>query len=319
MTSRHAPIGLIIKTWNTGAATRTCLDAIARASVLPSEVAVVDLGDDPTTRAYAIELARRHNIHLSWLAVGYRLAPGVANLRAFDTLSTPLVGLLDNDVIVPRHWLGPMISILLGASGVGIVAPIRPDPFLAYPGRDDSTEAILDDAKARFSAIPEIIEIFTGGRSLEELGREVQRANDLPRESSITFPSSLSSCCLGMTRLAVAAAGGIADPAFSAGYGSEDIDLTWRVLRAGYQAIRTSEVFVVHLRHTSLQANQVDFPFELANANQLLYQHWRKQLLAWGRDRVRRGDNREDLAHRFIIRELFRNTTFETDLFPPLA
>jgi GT2 family glycosyltransferase len=312
---RHAPIGLIVKTWNTGAVTRLCLDAITDAILLPSDIAVVDLGDDPRTHAHAIELADRHEIRLLWLPVGHRLAPGPANQRGFDVLSTPLIGLLDNDVIVPRHWLGPLVSILQ-TPGVGLVAPIRPDPFLVYPGRDDSTEAFLDALKNRFDSIPEVIEAFTGGRSLDEFGRDVQRANDLPRESTITFPSSLSSCCLGLTRVAIDAAGGIADSAFSDGYGSEDIDLSWRVLRAGYQAVRTSDVFVIHLRHTSIAANEIDFAAELTAANRVLFALWRKQLLAWGRDRIRRGDSKEGLGQRFLIRELFRNTALGTELFP---
>src|SRR6185295_16873864 len=130
---------------------------------------------------------------------------------------------------------------------------------------------------------------------------------------AIEFPSFLSSCCLGMSRSAIEAAGGIADPVFSAGYGSEDVDLTWRVLQADYAAIRTSDVFVFHFRHTSLEANNVDYATELTSANRLLYARWRKQLLAWGRDRLRRGDDREDLTRRFIVRELFRNTQLEGD------
>jgi GT2 family glycosyltransferase len=312
--ARHAPIGLIVKTWNTGEVTRLCLDAVVGALILPSEITIVDLGNDLETRVCATALAERLGISLHWLAVGHRVAPGVANRQAFETLSAPFVGLLDNDVIVPRHWLDPIMAILREPS-VGMVAPIRPDPFLACPDRDDSTEAALDDLKSRLDSIPEVIAAFTGGRSLEEFGREVQWANDLPREATIGFPSALSSCCLAMSRAAIDAAGGIADPAFSDGYGSEDIDLSWRMLEAGYQAVRTSEVFVVHLRHTSLVANQVDFAAELSSANRLLYARWRKQLLGWGRDRLRRGDDRDALSQRFIIRELFRNTTFASELF----
>jgi GT2 family glycosyltransferase len=288
------------------------------ASLLPREIAVVDLGDDRLTRAHARDLANRHALQLHWLAIGHRLAPGIANQRAFEVLSTPLIGLLDDDVVVPRNWLGPLTSILMHP-GVGLVAPIRPDPFLAYPGKDESTEGILDDIRTQLARISEIVESFTDGRSLEEFGREVQRANGLPRESALQFPSFLSSCCLGLNRIAIEAAGGVADPIFSAGYGSEDVDLSWRVLRAGYAAIRTSDVFVLHLRHTSLEANRVDYASELIAANRVLYARWRKQLLAWGRDRLRRGDDRADLARRFIVRELFRNTAFESDLFPTTA
>ena len=314
--SLRAPIGLIVKTWNTGESLRHCLDAVVSACLLPREVVVVDLGDDRPNHAYATDLARLHGIQLHWLPIGHRLAPGVANRRALEVLSTPLIGLLDDDVVVPRNWLGPLMSILKDHS-VGLVAPIRPDPFLIYPGRDESTEGVLDDLRHRLARSSDVVETYTGGRSLEELGGDVQRANGLPREAALEFPSFLSSCCLGLSRIAIEAAGGIADPDFSAGYGSEDVDLTWRVLRAGYAAIRTSDVFVLHFRHTSLEANEVDYSTEITSANRVLYAKWRPQLLAWGRDRLRRGDERADLARRFIVRELLRNTEFESDLFPP--
>ncbi|HLZ10414.1 MAG TPA: glycosyltransferase [Chloroflexota bacterium] len=311
---RHAEIGLIVKTWNTGEWLRRCLDAIIAASPLPREIAVVDLGEDELSHVYARDLAERHDVRLQWLPIGHRLAPGIANRRALEALSTRLIGLLDDDIVVPRNWLGPLTSILLDP-GVGLVAPIRPDPFLAYPGRDESTEGVLDDLKKGLEGIPDLVKTYTHGRSLEDFGREVQRVNDLPRELAVEFPSFLSSCCLGISRGAIEAAGGIADPVFSAGYGSEDVDLTWRVLQAGYAAIRTSDVFVLHFRHTSLEANHVDYATELAAANRLLYARWRKQLLTWGRDRLRRGDDRDDLTRRFIVRELFRNTEFDGDLF----
>ncbi len=309
----HAPIGVIVKTWNTGECTRLCLDAIARSDVLPEEVAIVDLGDDPSTRSYAANLTAEHGIRLSWLPIGHRLAPARANQRALESISTPLVCLLDNDVVVPRNWLAPMMA-LLSSPGVGLVAPIRPDPFIAYPGRSESTEAVVDDYKSRGWSPADVAEAYVGGAPLDELGRAVRRLNGIQSRVTIEFPSFLSSCCLCFDRAAIDEAGGVADPAFSAGYGSEDVDLSWRVLEAGYEAVRTAEVFVLHLRHTSLEANQVDYQSELASANQVLYSRWRKQLLSWALARCRDGDTISDISRRFIVRELLRNTSFATDL-----
>ena len=307
------PLGVIVKTWNTGEHTRACLDRVVDADALPEELAVVDLGDDPATRRYLEELTDRHGIRLSWLAIGRRLAPGEANRRALELLSTPLVCLLDNDVLVPKNWLGPIVA-LLASPGAGLVAPIRPDPFIAYPGRAESTEAVLDAIKGQGVPLEEVARQFTGGVPLDEFGRAVQRANGLQPAVDVEFPSFLSSCCLCFDRQAVEDAGGIADPGFDGGYGSEDVDLSWRVAEAGYALVRTAEVFVLHVRHASLERNQIDYPGELRAANRILYPRWRKQLLAWAKLRLRSGDTVDDLAHRFIIRELIRNTSFAADL-----
>ncbi|MGH2459990.1 MAG: glycosyltransferase family 2 protein, partial [Chloroflexota bacterium] len=85
------PIGVIVKTWNTGEHTRACLDRVAHANDLPEELAVVDLGDDAATHRYLEELTERSGIRLHWLSIGRRLAPGEANRRALAALSTPLV------------------------------------------------------------------------------------------------------------------------------------------------------------------------------------------------------------------------------------
>ena len=307
------PIGVIVKTWNTGEYTRACLDRVVRADSLPEELVVVDLGDDSATRRYVEKLTGRHDIRLRWLPIGRRLAPGEANRLALDALSTPLVCLLDNDVLVPGNWLGP-IAALLASPGVGLVAPIRPDPFLTYPGRDDSTEAVLDVIKEQGVPLEEVARRFTGGAPLDEFGRAVQGANGLQPAVDVDFPSFLSSCCLCFDRQAVDDAGGIADPGYDGGYGSEDVDLSWRVAEAGYALVRTAEVFVLHVRHASLERNGVDYPSELRAANRVLYARWRKRLLAWARARLRSGDTIADLSHRFIIRELIRNTSLAADL-----
>jgi len=366
--TRRVPLGVILKTWNTGESTQLCLDAVARADALPEQIAIVDLGEDDETRAYAAGLADQLGFALTWLPVGHRLAPGPANRLAFDSIETPLVCLLDNDVLVPRNWLGPTTA-LLASPDVGLVAPIRPDPFLAYPdlpsvaqssanqtgeiapgaaGADafaagempsqaHSTEAVLDGLKSlqtselwesggpgqladaahptgRRLSLAEIADRFTGGQPLDVFGRRVRDANHLQHTARVEFPSMLSSCCLFFDRAVVEEVRGVADPAFDRCYGSEDVDLSWRVSAAGYELVRTADVFVLHFRHTSLVANSVDFETELRSANQTLYSRWRKRLLVWAVDRVRAGDSVADLSWRFIIRELNRNTSFAVDL-----
>jgi GT2 family glycosyltransferase len=312
MSPGHLPVGVIVKTWNTGDVTRACLDRIATANELPAELAIVDLGDDETTRVHAERLSHERAIALRWLGVGRRLAPGEANRLALGSLSSPNGCLLDSDVLVPRNWLGSLAR-LVEAPDVGLAAPLRPDPFLQWPGEEQSTEARLDAIAGR-TPLAEILAAFADGHSPEDVGRWIAAENGLEPVATIEFPSSVSSCCLAFKRKAIEAAGGIADRAFDGQYGSEDVDLTWRVLDAGYAVVRTADVFVLHLRHTSLRANRVDFNEELVRANRTLYQLWRSRLLAWGRERLRRGDSLADLRQRYIIRELMRNTDFSREL-----
>ncbi|HEY3083668.1 MAG TPA: glycosyltransferase [Chloroflexota bacterium] len=312
---RRAPVAVLLKTWNTPECTQLCLAALGEAELLPTELVVVDLGEDEATRSYAARLAERTGITLTWRPIGRRIAPGEANRLALAEASSPLICLLDSDVLVPRSWLAPPLALLADPE-VGLVAPIRPDPFLVHPdaGATASTEAALDAVKSTGAPFGEVADRYTGGRSLEAFGRAVAEANGLDRVAAVGFPSFLSSCCLLFDRSTVDEAGGVADPLFDGGYGSEDVDLSWRVMRAGYRLVRTSEVFVLHFRHASLDANRIDREAELRTANRLLYRRWRKRLLAWAAERRRAGDSLEDLARRFLVRELVRNTSFGADL-----
>jgi GT2 family glycosyltransferase len=312
------PIGVLIKTWNTGECTRLCLDTLVRADDLPDELVVVDLGDDTMTRRHAEALADEHAIELRWLPIGQRLAPGEGNRLAFEASSAPYLCLLDSDVLVPRNWLAVAMP-LLADPNVGLVAPIRPDPFVRYPGREESTEAILDEIKRGGGSFAEIAHAFTGGAPLDEFGRAARQANGFEHTVTIDFPSFFSSCCLFFDRAVVEEAGGVAHPAFDRSYGSEDIDLSWRVLAMGYSLARTADIFILHFRHTSLEANQVDYQSEIVAANRVLYARWKKRLIAWAVARSRAGDSLDDLSRRFIIRELMRNTSFAEDLQTALA
>jgi GT2 family glycosyltransferase len=317
---RCAPVAVLLKTWNTPECTQLCLAALGEAELLPTELVVVDLGDDGETRDYAARLAERTGITLRWRSVGRRIAPGAANRLALTEASSPLICLLDSDVLVPRNWLAPPLA-LLADSEVGLVAPIRPDPFLLHPdaGATASTEAALDAITSTGVPFGEVAARYTVGRSLEAFGRAVAAANDLDRVAAVGFPSFLSSCCLLFDRATVESVGGVADPLFDGGYGSEDVDLSWRIMRAGYRPVRTAEVFVLHFRHESLTANGIDREGELRAANRLLYRRWRTRLLAWAAERRRAGDTPEDLARRFLVRELVRNTSFGADLEAALA
>lgn len=307
------PIAVLIKTWNTGECTRLCLDTLVQADDLPDELVVLDLGDDEVTRRHIEAQAKHHGISLRWLPVGHRLAPAEGNRLAFEASSAPYVCLLDSDVLVPRNWLSAAMP-LLTVPGVGLVAPIRPDPFVRYPGREESTETVLDDIKRGGASFTQIANAFTGGAPLDVFGRAVQQANGFERTVTVEFPSFFSSCCLFFDRTVIEEAGGVAHPAFDRTYGSEDIDLSWRVLAARYSLVRTADIFILHFRHTSLMANQVDYEAEIKAANRILYTRWRKQLIAWAKTRHWAGDSLEDLSRRFIIRELVRNTTFAEDL-----
>ncbi|MBI3968203.1 MAG: glycosyltransferase family 2 protein [Chloroflexi bacterium] len=314
----QAPLSVIVKTWHSGEYTRACLASIAEAPTRPADVVVVDLGDDDDTEGFARALLPSAGVDLVWLPLNRRLAPGPANRLALEHASAPTVALLDNDIVVPTNWLDRLLP-QLEHTNAGLVAPARPTPALRYPGRDASTQTVLQrlvaDTQPSGPAQPDtIVSVFTEGAGLEALGRAVQAENDIPKRERVGFPAFLSSCCLLARRSTIAAAGGIARPEFDAGYGSEDVDLSWRVLDLGLDLIQCNEVFVAHFRNASLRRNRVDVESELRVANQTLYALWRAPLLAWVEAQLESGTSPEQIASEFILRELAQRAVLCADL-----
>ena len=127
-------------------------------------------------------------------------------------------------------------------------------------------------------------------------------------------PDFIGTCCALLDADFVAAAGGIADPRF-AGYGSEDVDLCWRIGEHGGQVARTAAVYVHHFHNSSLIDNEVDGEAALRTANQILYAKWGPKLIALAQAEMQRGGSlREYLSAHFIFQPLARHTSFIADL-----
>jgi GT2 family glycosyltransferase len=92
-----------------------------------------------------------------------------------------------------------------------------------------------------------------------------------------TPPDFTSSCCMLLERNFLESSGGISDPVFSQ-YGSEDIDLCWRIGCNGGQIAKLPDVYIHHFHNSSLLANKVDVRLLLRKSNKILYTKWKEYL-----------------------------------------
>ena len=127
-------------------------------------------------------------------------------------------------------------------------------------------------------------------------------------------PAFTGTCCALVDAQYVAAVGGVADPRFE-GYGSEDVDLCWRIGENGGQVAETGAVYVHHYHHSSLIDNAIDGELALRTANQILYEKWRARLIDLAQAEIlRSGSARDFLSAYFIFQPLSRTTSFIQDL-----
>lgn len=147
--------------------------------------------------------------------------PGVARNAGLERVTTDLVAFVDADVDLPAGWLDPLIGHLLASDRVALVAPrVR---SLAGSGR-----------LARYET----------DRSPLDMGPEPARIRAGTRVSYV--PAAAIVC-----RTAAVRAVGAFDPGLRFG---EDVDLVWRLDRAGWACRYEPSVEITHRPRSSWRA-----------------------------------------------------------------
>ena len=194
--------------------------------------------------------------------------------------------------------------------------PLNYHQTLSHPfGPENSAAAWFRTRKEYERASPlRQFHAYSGGLSIDEFDELMCSAHTGELAAHTCPPDFIGTCCALLDADFVAAAGGIADPRF-AGYGSEDVDLCWRIGEHGGQVARTAAVYVHHFHNSSLIDNEVDGEAALRTANQILYAKWGSKLIALAQAEMQRGGSlREYLSAHFIFQPLSRHTSFIADL-----
>jgi cellulose synthase/poly-beta-1,6-N-acetylglucosamine synthase-like glycosyltransferase len=110
-------VGVVIPALDDAPALDRCLTALARQSMPPAEVLVVDNGSTDATP----DVALRHGARLLHEP---RRGIGAAASRGYDAVEGDLIGRLDADSVPPQHWLETMTAAVLrpgvdAATGLG--------------------------------------------------------------------------------------------------------------------------------------------------------------------------------------------------------
>jgi len=308
-------VSIIMKVWNAGPHVRLCLKTLLQHTDDPFELIVVDNGSRPEVVQF-LRATAAADPRVRLIENPTNVGPGRANAQGAAIARGRLLCLIDSDVLVPRHWLARLVAEIAQRPAVKFLAPLTYHRTLSHPfGPEDSTVAWFR-VKAecpRLSPLRQFY-VYSGGLSIDEFAELMCSAQGRPLTPEPCPPAFIGTCCALLDADFVAAAGGVADPRFTR-YGSEDVDLCWRIGERGGQIARTSAVYVHHFHNSSLIDNAVDREPTLARANQILYAKWRPKLLAWARAEIARGGAIKDwLGAHYIFQPLSRHTTLIADL-----
>jgi GT2 family glycosyltransferase len=311
-------VSIILKTWNAPRHVRLCLEYLLKNTAGEFELIIVDNGSNEKLIEALSHLAES-DARVQLVQNEGNMGPGFANRQGFQAAKHRLVCLMDSDVLVPHGWLGKLAAEMLGNPAIKMLSPLKHEEGVVYPfdpqGKD--SRQTWFETKRQYKDLSPWQQFlkFSGGRGLEEFDELVRRANPGQVEVITAPPDFLGTSCVLLDRDIVKAAGGIADPVFQ-GYGSEDVDLCWRIGQAGGLVAKSRAVYVHHFHGASLDDNRLDRRSALVFANQILYEKWRGRLLELALGKAWQGSTQlvDYLEGHFIFHQLAENTAFLHDL-----
>jgi GT2 family glycosyltransferase/glycosyltransferase involved in cell wall biosynthesis len=224
ITNIHPGVSIIIVTYNNLELTQRCIDSIIRNTTYPNyEVIIIDNASTDDTRNYLRYLARTKPA-VKVILNNDNLGFAAANNQGLRLARGDYLVLLNNDTVVPKGWVEPMLCHL-DLPHVGLVGPV--------------TNSVGNEAKIEvaYSTLDEM-EDFSDRYTAQHRGR----AFDI---------SMLAMFCVAMRR-EVFEEIGFLDEKFGIGM-FEDDDYSRRAQNLGYRTVCAEDAFVHHYGQASFK------------------------------------------------------------------
>ena len=308
-------VSIIMKVWNAQEHVRLCLKTLLQHTDDPFELIVIDNGSQPEVVHYLRAVASG-DPRVRLVENPTNLGPGHANRQGVALAKSRTICLIDSDVLVPHGWLARLVAEFEEHPEVKLLAPLNYHQTLSHPfGADNSAAAWFKTKKEQPQLTPlRQFHFYSGGLSIDEFDELMCSTHARELAVYTCPPMFVGTNCALLDAEFAATVGGVADPRFER-YGSEDVDLCWRIGEQGGQIARTSAVYVHHFHNSSLIDNAVDPEAALRKANQILYAKWRTKLIGLVQTEIARcGSLRDYLSAYFIFQPLSHHTSFVADL-----
>jgi len=255
-------VSIVIVSWNALSLVRKCLPSVVATDYPNHEII---LADNASTDGTAAWVARSYpSVKIVRHAENLLFAAG--NNRAIPHATGDYVVLLNNDVEVPPGWLRPLVDTMEAMPDVAAVQP----KLLQY---DDRSRFEYAGASGGF--VDRVGYPFTRGRIFDTM--EVDRGQyDDARDVFWATGAAL------LLRRSALDEVGVLDPRFE--MHMEEIDLCWRLQRAGYRIRVEPESTVYHIGGASLpQGSPRKTYYNFRNSLLMLYKNlsdgaWRSTL-----------------------------------------
>lgn len=284
MAATQEPINLVIVVWNAASYTKKCIESVRRYTDYPHLITVVDNGSTDGTLSY-LQTQPDITVIKNKENVGY----SQAIIQGYERTKTRLVCAMNNDIVVSPGWLEPMVRIMKEKPEIGILGPLRPAGFCMHPYLNEDTRRVLENTRGKDLPTPEgWLQKFCFPYDYELFTLEVKRRNNFGLKFLDGPPSFVSTCCALINSEVAESVGGLAKPK-DYKWGSDDVDLSWRISTHGFKVALTSDVYVHHFKHVSADLNTLDRN-KLAEEDMLnFYKKWEGTIKAYLQDQINKG------------------------------
>jgi len=224
MVALHEKVSIVVVTYHNLALTVQCINSLLRNTTWPHyELVVVDNGSDDGTRDY---LERLHQ-HVPWVKIilnDENRGFAAANNQGLRQADGDILVLLNNDTVVPKGWLDPLVGHLRDPA-IGLVGPV--------------TNAVGNEAKVPVS--------YTDMARMQRFADEYTAAH----AGQCFDIAMLAMFCVALRRDVLEAVGWL-DEAFGIGM-FEDDDYSRRVQEKGYRTVCAEDAFIHHYGQASFR------------------------------------------------------------------
>lgn len=216
-------VSVIVVTYNSLRTVAPCLDSVLSTLEPGDELIVVDNGSRDETAAYLTVVSKmepegRITVQLNQENLGYAAAAA----KGARTARNPFVIFVNPDVVVGRGWIEGLLEPMLRDGSVAAAGPVS-NYAAGCQNVSQYVEAEVVRQTVEWDRLRSQLELAWKGKTLDT--------------------KLLIGFCLAVRREALEKVGGLDESLF---LGNDDLDLSWRLGRAGYRQVVVPSVFVLH-------------------------------------------------------------------------
>lgn len=275
-------VNIVILSWNALDWSKHTIESLLsslQAAQCKYQITVVDNASTDGIKGYLERLAQTNrsvrlicNAHNYGIAFGYN--QGFMESVAIGAEYTVFC---NNDLhFFGDGWLSKLVHVMDLHKDIAVLAPLRTSDYDYYSAGLTTKQKLMMIADS-LSPVDELTE-FMDKRTEREFINSIVKVNmtvfGVPIRY-IKFPNAISTCvCMIRTKIFKDNFGYFVNPYFME-YGGDDIDMSWRVMRAGYNCAILNTTYVHHFRSRSLKEYDI-------NRDRLLNESNKKLLSLWG-------------------------------------